>query len=168
MLGYIRGEWADKFRSRLSWTKPGNWHLTLKFLGDVQGRKVSDLKQFMNNLDVQSFSVQGSGAGFFGSKGVYRVIWLGLKNNVQALMSLAGKIDHDLEHIGFDREKRPFRGHLTLARVKYFYKDDPWDKLADYINNQEWPGFEVKNVVLWKSVLSPSGPIYEVVCKAEA
>ncbi len=168
MLGFIRREWGDKFRSKLNWTKKGNWHLTLKFLGDVQGQKVSDLKQFMIDLDVRSFFIQGSGAGFFGSKGVYRVIWLGLKNDVKALIGLAGKIDHSLEDMGFEREKRPFRGHLTLARVKYFYKDDPWDQLADYLSNQDWPIFEVKSVVLWKSTLNPSGPSYEVICKAEA
>lgn len=166
MLGIIAKGWDGKFKSRLSWTKPGNWHLTLKFLGEVQEDKLPGLEGYMNNLEFPSFFLEGSGAGFFGSKGLYRVIWLGLKNDVDILAGLAGKVDQGLAAIGFEREKRPFKGHLTLARVKKFYKNDPWNELAENVGSLEWPCFRVREVMLWQSFLSPSGARYEVVHRA--
>jgi len=165
VLESIREEWSDAFKSKLSWTKPGNWHLTLKFLGDTPEERLPGLKKIITDLEFGSFFIQGSGAGFFGSKGVYRVIWLGLKNDVHSLISLAEMIDQNLADLGFEREKRPFKGHLTLARIKYFHRKDPWNELTDYISKLDWPDFEVKEVVLWQSILSRSGPEYKVIRK---
>jgi RNA 2',3'-cyclic 3'-phosphodiesterase len=166
MLGTISKGWDDKFKSRLSWTKPGNWHLTLKFLGEVQEDKLPGLEGYMNNLEFPGFFLEGSGAGFFGSRGEYRLAWLGLMDDTHKLAALAGKIDHGLEALGFEREKRPFKGHLTLARVKKFYKDDPWDELRQHAGNLEWPPFEVRDVILWQSILSRSGARYEMICRS--
>jgi len=166
MLGLVRKKWESIFKSKLTWTKPGNWHLTLKFLGDVEKNTLQDLERIMKDLDSRSFFLEGSGAGFFGSKGVYRVAWLGLKNDVPALVALAGQIDQSLEGIGFEKEKRPFRGHLTLARIRKFYRNDPWNEFAEYVGGLEWPGFEVREVVLWQSILGRSGPRYETVVRA--
>ncbi len=167
LLASIAREWNDRFKSRLSWTKQGNWHVTLKFLGDVEEGRVPDLKKFMEELHFERFSLEGAKAGFFGSKGVYRVIWLGLKNDVKSLVNLAGKIDHGLAAKGYAKEKRPFTGHLTLARIKNFYRNDPWNEMVNNVGSLAWPCFEVKEAVLWQSFLSPSGPKYEVVGRAE-
>lgn len=168
MLESIKKKWSAAFKSKLSWTKPGNWHLTLKFLGNTPEERLPGLKKIITDLDFGSFFIQGSGAGFFGSKGVYRVIWLGLQNDVHSLISLAEMIDQKMADLGFEREKRPFKAHLTLARIKYFYRKDPWNELTDYISKQDWPDFEVNEVVLWQSILSRSGPEYKVICKTAA
>ena len=166
MLGSIRKEWEKRFKSKLSWTRPDNWHLTIKFLGEVKDDKLPELEKFIKELDFECFSIEGSGVGFFSSKGEYRVIWLGLKKDVQSLIGLAVKIDYGLNILGFEKEKRPFRGHLTLARIRRFYKTDPWTEMAEHVGNREWPVFEVKEVVLWQSILGRSGPRYETVTRA--
>lgn len=167
MLGSLAADRGPGFRSGLSWTRPGNWHLTLKFLGEVSTEKLPLLDEFMKNLDFKKFNLKGSGVGFFGSKGEYRVVWLGLKEDTDKMAALASKIDKGLEVLGFEREKRPFKGHLTLARIKKFYKDDPWDELRQKAGNLQWPSFEVREVVLWQSVLSRSGARYKAVCRTD-
>jgi RNA 2',3'-cyclic 3'-phosphodiesterase len=167
MLGSLAADWDPRFRSRFSWTRPGNWHLTLKFLGEVRGDKLPVLDDFMKNLDFKRFNLKGAGVGFFGSRGEYRVVWLGLKEDTDKVAALASKIDKGLEVHGFEREKRPFKGHLTLARVKKFYKDDPWDELRQHAGNLDWPPFEVREVILWQSILSRSGARYEAVFRSD-
>ncbi|MFN2343528.1 MAG: 2'-5' RNA ligase family protein, partial [Desulfonatronovibrio sp.] len=92
----MKRKWNPLFQSKLSWTKPGNWHLTLKFIGKAEKDILPEIKTYVQKIDFNEFILKGSRAGFFGSKGQYRVIWLGLEGNVQSLINLAGKIDSDL------------------------------------------------------------------------
>lgn len=159
-LAAVSKKWQKRFKSKLSWTKPGNWHLTLKFLGDVHIEKRLELERYMHDLSWEVFSVAGSKAGFFGSKGVYRVAWVGLDGDLERLADLARRIDADLAAMGFSREKRPFKAHLTLARIKGFHRDDPWNELASDAGNRHWPCFKVREAVLWESILKSAGPVY--------
>ncbi|MFP4084063.1 MAG: RNA 2',3'-cyclic phosphodiesterase [Desulfonatronovibrio sp.] len=166
MLGSIKKEWDGRFKSKLVWTKPGNWHLTVKFLGEVEESRLPELNEFMQEMVFDSFTLKGSGGGFFGSKGMYRVAWLGLGQDVHSLISLADSIDQGLAALGFEKNKRPFKGHLTLARIKDFHRSDPWKELTAYASNLSWPAFKVDKVNLWQSFLSQSGPRYEILSSA--
>ncbi|MFO7728964.1 MAG: RNA 2',3'-cyclic phosphodiesterase [Desulfonatronovibrio sp.] len=166
MLGSIKKEWDGRFKSKLIWTKPGNWHLTVKFLGEVEQTRLPVLAEFMQEMTFDNFTLKGSGGGFFGLKGMYRVAWLGLGQDVHALISLADRIDEDLSVLGFEKNVRPFKGHLTLARIKNFHKNDPWNELTDYVSNLAWPAFKVDQVNLWQSFLSQTGPRYEILSRA--
>ncbi|WP_051617150.1 RNA 2',3'-cyclic phosphodiesterase [Desulfonatronovibrio hydrogenovorans] len=165
-LGRIKKEWESKFQSKLTWTKPGNWHLTLKFLGEVEDSIVPEICAYIRRLEFAEFILRGSGSGFFGSKAQYRVAWLGLDLDVSSLVSLAEKIDRDMEKYGFERAKRRYKGHLTLARIKAFYTNDPWKELRESIDGMHWPVFEIQEVVLWQSVLGPAGPQYRAMASS--
>lgn len=162
-LATIKSDWEGRFVSRMAWTRPGNWHLTLKFLGDADPDESQRLSRYIQDLKFESFQLQAGGAGFFGSRGQYRVAWIGLKQGAARAADLASKIDADLTAMGFAQETRPFRGHLTLARIKKFSKHDPWSDFADYAQSLEWPEFLVSRVVLWQSILRPQGPQYRSV-----
>lgn len=165
-LAEIKEKWNPLFMSKLNWTKPGNWHLTLKFLGEVDEDILPEIKAYVQNINFKEFRLKGAKAGFFGSKGQYRVMWLGLEKDVQPLINLAGNIDRDLNSLGFEREKRLFKGHLTLARVKKFFKDDPWCNFSQSVNQIEWPEFRVEQIMLWQSILTQKGPRYEIVANS--
>ncbi len=167
MLEKIRDEWNNRLTSRLTWTKPGNWHITLKFLGDVDNDQVVKLKNYLSGISFKNFALHAHKSGFFGSRGQYRIFWLGVYGEVQKLILLAENLDKGLVDLGFEPEKRPFKAHLTLARIKNFDKSDPWKDLSYWVDGLDWPAFNAERVNLWQSILSPRGPTYKVLLSRE-
>ena len=88
-----------------------------------------------------------------------RVIWLGLVNG-QILTSLQKQIETQLEKIGFQPEDRPFHPHLTLGRTKSSRGKDELAGRMEKYKEEEFGDFQVERVILFKSDLKPSGPIY--------
>ena len=103
-----------------SWVRPGNIHLTLKFLGDTPSERVTDIRKSVSEA-VKSypvFKVALDGISLFPNKKNPRVLWIGLKDPYNHLRNLQGKIDAKMGQLGFPREKKKFNPHLTLARIK--------------------------------------------------
>ena len=159
--GELRSRWQGRFASRMSWTKPGNWHLTLKFLGHVQDDKVDAVKQALSAVRFKPFTFQGGGCGFFPPKGRPRVFWLGLRQGAEECRSLAAQLEQALAPLGFEPERRPFSPHLTLARIKETLPGpNPWDKAMADVDAKPWPEVVQDRFVLWRSDLKPTGPVY--------
>ena len=146
-------------RSRLSWTRPGNWHLTLKFLGDVDPGRMEDVRRSLGGVGFESFSLQGLGAGIFPAQGRPRVLWVGLGMGAEEGRGLAQAVETVLVPLGFPAEDRPFAPHLTLARVKLPERDN-WRDVLAALDGLEWPVCRIDRLVLWRSELSPQGPAY--------
>jgi len=163
-LGRLARVWQEKLRSRTSWTRPGNWHLTLKFLGDVNETRVAAVRRGLETVAFAPFMAQAKGAGIFPDKGPPRVIWVGLGQGAPELATLAGQVDEALGPLGLAREARPFQPHLTLCRVKHA-RGDPWREVIGEIARSSWPGFSVESFTLWRSVLGPDGPNYSVLAR---
>lgn len=147
------------FRSKMSWTKPGNWHLTLKFLGDVEEEALPEVLAALGGVNFAPFALQAGGCSFFGSGGRPRVLWVGLQQGAEGCKILTHDVESVLEPLGFEAEKRPFAAHLTLARIKFAEKD-PWAAITAEIGKHEWPQTNIDRFVLWKSELGPGGPSY--------
>lgn len=168
MLGEIIRQWKPRLRSRMSWTSPGNWHLTLKFLGETSQEQISLLREALVNSRPAAFRLQGQGGGFFpnpdASRKTFRrgprVLWVGLGRGVEETRELAGWVQDVTETLGFPREERAFRPHLTVARIKQPEKD-PWTEILENFQKITWPETIIDRMVLWESRLSPSGPEYE-------
>jgi RNA 2',3'-cyclic 3'-phosphodiesterase len=147
----------------LRWINPKNIHLTLRFLGEIDPADLGTLKEAVEKsaAGTAPFELALSKAGFFGSKRNPRVIWLGLEEQ-PLLKNLARDLEDSLHQAGFGRADKPFRGHLTLARIKRPLREPPdWEA----INRQlpaAWPEWRVTRVQVIKSTLTPSGPIYEI------
>lgn len=141
--------------AKLSLTK--TFHITLKFLGEVQPEKVEMIINNLKNIKFEAFSVHLDSIGIFPTENYIRVVWVGIKPEDKTL-ELQKQIDEMLDKL-FKKEK-DFKSHITLARVKY-----PDDKKAFVeqlkkikIENKK---IEIKNFRLVKSTLTPKGPIYE-------
>jgi 2'-5' RNA ligase len=89
-----------------------------------------------------------------------RVIWMGLVDGEKVLISFQKQLETSLEKIGFQVEDRPFQPHLTLGRAKSSRgRDDLIGRMEKY-REEEFGDFQVERVILFKSDLKPSGPIY--------
>ncbi|MGE5390487.1 MAG: RNA 2',3'-cyclic phosphodiesterase [Deltaproteobacteria bacterium] len=103
----------------IKWVEYENYHLTLKFLGEVQDSEVQAIKDRLQMAAEASppFDLFFSGLGFFPHRNRPRVIWLGAKGEIAKADFLGERIDTYLQEIGFDEEKkRSF--HLTLGRIR--------------------------------------------------
>ena len=147
---------------KVKWVAPKNIHLTMKFLGETEESKVAGISDAIKKavLDFTSFELEINKLGAFPNLRRPRVFWAGLEGNIDGLVSLAENIDSDLSRMGFERENRRFKPHLTLGRVK---DDRNLDELSEYIKDLEFfpISLTLDRVVLFKSTLTPKGPIYD-------
>lgn len=144
------------------WVRPKNIHLTLKFLGDINNEDIKKAGDAIISAASEnvSMSLGAKGIGFFPGVKRSRVIWTGITGQTEELTDLQKTLDGKLEAIGFPKERRPFKGHLTIARIKR--KIDA-RRLVDAM--KEFGRFESKTfiadeVILFKSELKPSGAVY--------
>ncbi len=148
----------------LKWVTPQNLHLTLKFLGDTRESKIPELVHCIQDaFQSQSpFIITIEGLGMYPNASQPRVVWLGIKD--------AGKLrqlHHDLAKAlkGFDPEpeKRSFSPHLTIARIRQNVSRDVVQQVGETLSQfkvDSLGSFEVQTVQLFKSELTPQGPIY--------
>lgn len=159
-LRKVAEKWQPRLASRINWTKPGNWHITLYFLGEVEQGDLDRARQTLAEISHSRFSLRGGGGGFFPpQKKPPRVIWVGLLQGSQECVELADKVVSGLQRAGFPPRDKPYRPHLTLGRVKKGLRDD-WNGLLKFLQDTSWPEVEVDSFVLWESRLSPQGPSY--------
>lgn len=133
------------------------FHVTLKFLGDVEEGKIERIKKVLGTIRFTAIKTKLTRIGLFPNENYVRVVWIGLSNE-QEIIDLQKQIDFCLAK--FFGNERDFQPHVTLARVKFVH-----DKkgLAEAINKIkiEPMEFEIKSFKLKKSTLTPQGPIYE-------
>ncbi len=159
--------WLDSLRQlapRLKWVQGGSVHLTLKFLGEQPQERLTEIRnrlpEALASRDLRSFFLELSGVGAFPSFRAPRVLWMDLSGETEALLGLWRTVEDVTARLGFEPESRPFRPHLTLARIK-----DPSDfslALARTLTESDPPvgRWRVTSVTLMKSELRAGGPIY--------
>jgi 2'-5' RNA ligase len=151
----------SKVGAALRVVKPGNLHLTLKFLGEVsEGSIDSILKAMDSSLSgVGPFEASLYGTGAFPGLNHMRVVWVGISKNHERLIEMQSAVDRELVPLGFAPDKK-FHPHLTLARVKS--QKGKGQLKAFILKNKERPFGKliIESVLLKKSVLTPEGPIY--------
>ncbi len=142
----------------------GHLHITLKFLGDTEESLVPKLEEIMRSATegIAPFIIRLRGAGTFPPKGSARVVWVGLEG-AEPLGSIASRLEASLQPLGFEPEGRPFKPHLTLARVKDPRASSAVIRLAEKYAASEFGSVDVNRIMLKKSVLGPRGPAYTTV-----
>ncbi len=136
-------------------TEPENLHLTLKFLGEIDEKRIEEVKKRLREIKQKSFEVELVEVGVF-SKKFIKIIWIKLDG--KGVFRLQKQVDEKLKEL-FKEEER-FMSHITIARVKNV-KDKK--KLLDYIKNIKIKKikFKAESFFLKKSELKPEGPVYE-------
>ena len=148
--------------------EPKNIHVTLKFLGDVDESRVPDIKEALTQAVASSkpFSIRLKGSGVFPNRNYVKVIWVGIESD-DALKVLAESVDNQLSMLGFEREKRGFRSHLTVGRVRSARNKQELLGVVDSFVDVEFCVVDVKSIELKQSELTAKGPIYTTLCAVE-
>ena len=147
---------------KVRWAKPLGIHLTLKFLGKIKSEFIPKIESVLKITSKKhtSFSLNIKGIGTFPLRSKKpRIIWAGIEEN-ESLASFQEELDKNLIELGFAGEKRKFRPHLTLGRIK---SHNRIDKLLSEISNYQEFEFgkkSVSKVALFESILKPSGAEY--------
>lgn len=143
---------------------PGQIHITLKFLGETLESRVPALVEAMNGAaqGIEPFMVSLKGVGAFPSKNRMRVIWVGM-NDTLPMGTIATRLDESLAEQGFERERRPFAPHLTVARAKVESSNPTVRQIIDNSNQNDFGSVFVDRIRLKKSVLTRCGPQYSTV-----
>jgi 2'-5' RNA ligase len=149
------------------WVAPELAHLTLKFLGDTDPSRVNPLATRLRDIVLEHarFTIGTGSLGAFPNPQRPRILWLGLAGDLAPLHGLYGAIDAGLAPIGFPREARPFRPHLTLGRLHERSTAPPREALAraqNTLGNTMLP-IPVTEVLLMRSELGRGGPRYTTV-----
>lgn len=143
--------------------KSSQLHLTLKFLGEVPEERIEPIKQAINQIHIPSFQLKLKGMGCFPNLNYIRVVWIGITDGRDSLITLAQRIDKKMASLGFPKEKRAFSPHLTLARIKALRNTEK-NLLSNKIRDSKESNIGVQLIdsfILKKSTLTPKGPIYE-------
>ncbi len=161
-------ELADTLPTGIRWVDPAGIHLTLKFLGDVDAGLVPDVLASMERAGTRfnsaSLALGLSGLGVFPNTREPRVLWAGVTGDLAELGRLQTLVDEGLSELGFDEERRPFRPHLTLGRVRDQVKADYKKRIGEAMAQAQLPtghSWDAGEMHLIRSTLTPRGAIYD-------
>jgi len=142
------------------WVTSDQLHLTVRFIGEVDGGLFLDIKNILDEVSLAPFSLQLKGVGCFPPRGKPRVLWVGLEKS-EPLQLLRKKIDSALLRVRVEPEGRKFSPHITLARLK----NSPIQKIANFLAGNglfSQESFQVEDFKLYSSILSPKGAYHKV------
>lgn len=146
----------------IKWTDITNSHITIAFLGDTDERLVKQLVLMLKEkcTGFGNFTFLLKGAGVFRNMNDPRVIWLGIEMH-EELLKLYDLISGGLRKMDLPVEERPFRPHLTIGRIKYLKNTDALSNLLVLYRDKVIQRVEVDEIILYESILLPSGPVYK-------
>jgi 2'-5' RNA ligase len=144
------------------WVSPEKIHLTLKFFGNIDESRIEPIvKSIEGPTRVTSpIPLKVRGVGAFPHVKNPRVIWMGLVDGKGVLVDFQMQVERELEKIGFEPEERTFHPHLTLGRMKSSKGREELAGRMERHKEEEFGDFQIERVVLFKSELKPTGPIY--------
>lgn len=142
--------------ARLAMVNPEMVHITLKFLGEVEPRMAERIASELERIEYTPFSIVVSGVSGE-NRHRPRVVWANVMDGGECAR-LAGMVENALVHLGFEREKRPFVPHVTIARVKQYHNS--LQEAIKRISGARLGEAKVEGIALKQSTLRPEGAIY--------
>ena len=142
------------------WLGYDQYHLTLRFIGEVHDGIARDVDDALLGIAAAPFSLSLKGAGYFGDRRRVRVLWAGV-SDAAGPNALNRKIERVLQEIGLQPERRRYRPHVTLARCRGTGREDAeafHNRHADFASRV----FDVEGFHLFSSHLGREGAIYRI------
>jgi 2'-5' RNA ligase len=144
------------------WKHIGNFHLTLKFLGEIDTKAERLIGERLVKVSSgrQTFRLEFSNLGYFPGRENIRVLWLGLEGDMGDLHNLYEKIDAEMAGIGFKPEKRKYTPHITLGQDLMLKEE--FESLRRRVNISDIPKLTVDKITLFKSEQIGKRRVYTV------
>ena len=144
--------------AHVRWVEPDNYHITLRFIGEVDEARFDDIDMALSTVRAPAFQLKLTGVDSFGNHNGVRALWVGVERE-PALSHLRDKVESAVVRAGIQPETQKFKPHVTLTRSRQ--RGDA--RLGDFIARnslfQAGP-FAVEEFVLFSSFLSQGGAIY--------
>ncbi|MDP2927354.1 MAG: RNA 2',3'-cyclic phosphodiesterase [Candidatus Omnitrophota bacterium] len=164
----------DKLKTtlpKISWVKPANLHLSLKFLGEISLKQLKETQQIIAEIIKTSspFEIKLETLGVFPNCRAARIIWIGTNQPPRQLKQLVDQLETKLLKIGLPEEQHPFRAHITLSRIKNPLIPSDLERGLDKVKNDCSDAnlkFNTRGITLFQSVLGPGGPTYSILKEA--
>jgi 2'-5' RNA ligase len=164
----------DKLKSTgadVKWVEPSNIHLTLKFLGEIDDKQLDKINSVLEYAakETSSFRASISSIGAFPRISSPRVIWAGVDTGDKETKEIAKILEEKIEKLGIPKEDRAFSSHITIGRRRSGLNIDKLTQALKDMENEPALinlGFNVTKISLFKSTLTPKGPVYEVLKEA--
>lgn len=152
-------------RSRFRWPAAENIHITLKFLGEVEERKLDQLSGCWAAITWPAFVLKLGGSGYFPSVKRPRVFWQGFSAGSNEMRALLSRVEPCAAGIGIAKEQRSYTPHLTLARIKPSQDGNGADGFRQLQKQADdllpvGSSFPVTEFSLYQSQLTPAGAVY--------
>lgn len=144
------------------WVKPDGIHLTLKFFGNISEEDIMAISRVVeeNTAVASPLHLKVNKLGLFPSQKRPRILWIGLEGETPPLFVIRENLERRFVELGFARDDKPFRLHLTIGRVKSpRVSGDPEPFIAKG-NEYAAGSFIAQGISLFKSDLTPQGAVY--------
>mgnify|MGYP006290068139 CR=1 FL=1 len=153
---------------KIKWVDPENFHLTLFFIGDTDEEQIDIIRQELASLTAtySKTHIQLEGLGVFKSIHKPRVLWAGI-SQYDELKKIKIAIDQRMEQFGFTPDKREFKPHLTLARMKWIEDKQKLNQILNEFKSLHFQESTIEDLILFESILKPTGPEYKPIEKFE-
>ena len=151
---------------KISYTKPQNLHLTLKFLGETDAKKLAAINESLAMIKSRPMALHACGIDCFPAKGPIRIVTAAMEGTTGPLRALVESIEQRCRFLGYDREQRAYKPHVTLGRARPVLSVK-FRQLASDATVDLWPGppFAIREFVLMDSQLGADGSVYSVVTR---
>ena len=154
--------------AQVRWVARENLHLTLKFLGNVEDADTDEVCRLAGEVAaaVEPFEFVVTGLEAVPPRGALRMIWANITEPTGRLAELQRSAEDAYERMGFEKETRPYRPHLTLGRVKSGRNVAELRTAAARFAETDFGATPAGELIVFESRLTPSGPIYSPLTKA--
>ncbi len=143
------------------WVELDNLHFTYKFIGDVEDEKIDDIRYAASGiLGKYDSPLIVKGLGAFPNAKKARVLFAQVSNPEDKLIEINNNIENEMEKLGFEKEKRIFKSHITLQRPKKINNTGKFIELLKKYKDFTFGAMNDFEVSLIQSELTPKGPIY--------
>ena len=148
--------------SDVKWVNDTQMHLTLKFLGNIEQDKIPKISGALKDIASKAvvFQIIFSGIGAFPDINRPRVIWLGIEKGADNLKKMAGHVEDKMKRLGFAKEGRGYKAHLTLGRVRSLKNIGALTSMISKTEFDYRKEITIDKLTLFQSTLTPQGAIY--------
>jgi len=146
---------------KIKWVEENNIHVTLKFFGDTDERKIPEIGGVLKKVagGNPAFGFRLRSMGVFGSRYDPRVIWVGIQP-YDHLVKLMKELHTELKTIGYEPDRQNLIPHLTIGRIKGLKDKQLFQLTIEKYREIETPEKLATEIILYESILKSDGPVY--------